>query len=190
MLNKKNKQSGFTLMELVVSMGLFLFILAISMGSLLNVVDKSRKAETMRIAMDNLNLAMEEMARNIRQGYTYHCGTAGSIDAQQECGGGDSFFAFEPFYGSGALNTDQIVYRLNGTQIEKSIERGYHGTWNSITSPSIEVESLMFYYEGVGGAGEDHPLVRIVIHGNAGRSSDYASDFTIQTSVAQRTLSN
>lgn len=177
-------------MELVVSMGLFLFVLSISMGGLLHVVDKSRKAETMRIAMDNLNLAVEEMAKNIRQGYRYHCGASGTIDAIQECASGDTFFAFEPFNGDSASSADQVVYRLNSSRIEKSTESGANGTWNTITSPNISIDSLTFYYTGIGGENQDHPVVVIVISGSAGGASDYASDFTIQTSVAQRSLGN
>jgi hypothetical protein len=146
----------------------------------------------MRISMDNLNLAVEEMARSIRQGYSYHCGDAvgvNAIDERQDCPGGETYFAFEPHYGSTASSLDQVAYRLSGTTIEKTTDAGaVSPTWYPITSPNIEVNRLTFYQRGRGGRGEEAPLLVMVLSGAAGSGTEYASEFTIQTSVTQRAL--
>ncbi|MBU0722958.1 type II secretion system GspH family protein, partial [Patescibacteria group bacterium] len=57
---KQNYLTGFTLVEMIVSLGLFTVILFISMQALLSMVDANHKAQSLRAAMDNLNLSLEE----------------------------------------------------------------------------------------------------------------------------------
>src|SRR3989344_8160265 len=66
------QRRGFTLVELIVSMALFTVVVFITTSAFLTLATLSKKASTTRIAMDNLSVAIESMARNIRTGYTYH----------------------------------------------------------------------------------------------------------------------
>ena len=74
------KVGGFTLIEMMISLGIFAIVLSVSVGALLSMVSSNRKTQSLRSAMDNLNLAMEEMSRNIIQGRKYHCGETSIID--------------------------------------------------------------------------------------------------------------
>ncbi|MCK5591605.1 MAG: type II secretion system protein, partial [Candidatus Pacebacteria bacterium] len=51
------KVGGFTLVEMMVSLGMFTIVLSISVGALLSMVSSNRKTQSLRGAMDNLNLA-------------------------------------------------------------------------------------------------------------------------------------
>ena len=68
MINPKNNKSGFTLVELMVSVSLFVIVMTISMGSILSVFNANRKAKNIRNVMDNINFTLEGMTRTIRFG--------------------------------------------------------------------------------------------------------------------------
>ena len=71
MQNKNNKQTGYTIIETMISVSLFLIIITIGMGALLNANLLHQKSRDMRSIMDNLSFIMEDMSRNLRTGYDY-----------------------------------------------------------------------------------------------------------------------
>jgi len=168
--------AGFTLVELIVSLGLFIVVMMISTGAMLSLSDMSRKVQSMRIATDNLNLALESMLKEIRMGTVYHCDyTELPINITRDCGGENSI-AFLAQDGS------TTVYRINGTVIERSKDGG--GTFSSITAPEINIQYLNFYVSGAEGAGGNQPRVLINLGGTAG--AKVMSEFKIQTTITQR----
>ncbi|MDO8492227.1 MAG: type II secretion system protein, partial [bacterium] len=163
---------GFTLVEMIVAVGLFTVVMFIATGALLSVVSLNKKAQAQQSAISNLNYALENMARSIRTGTTYHCGNTGQIDLSQNCSGGDSFFAYESDSGDGAADAgnsnDQRVFRLANGVIQKSKDSG--STWMDITDPSIVIQNLTFTVTGTGSTGSgdfNQPQVRINIAGFA-----------------------
>lgn len=70
-----HNQAGFTLVELMVSLSLFIIVVLALIGSLYTVNDASRRVQAMRTVMDNLNFAMEHMSRNIRTSEAIVCGS-------------------------------------------------------------------------------------------------------------------
>lgn len=189
--NKKrfNKKLGFTVIEMVVSLGLFSSVLSISVGALLSMINSNRKTQSLRSAMDNLNLATEEMSRSIIQGRTYHCGESGEIwKASSSCNSeGDTFFAFEAHDGSSTIS-DQIVYKLDATngRLQKSINSGTD--FKDVTAPSIKIDNLKFYVYGSDPLNKEVPRVVITIGGTAGTKESTRSSFNIQTTASQRAL--
>jgi len=69
-----NLVRGFTIIEVLVSITIFLIVVTVSMGALMHLVNSDKKARAVKIAMDNLNLALESISRNMRMGSVYHCG--------------------------------------------------------------------------------------------------------------------
>jgi len=180
---------GFTIIELTVALGLFTVVMLISVGALLSIVDANRKVRALGSVMDNLSFAIENMSRSIRVGDTYHCGTSGSIVSPRNCSNGDSFFAFEATDGDPGNSGDQIVFRLNGNQIEKSTDSG--STYLSITAPEIVIDSgtgLQFYVVGTSSGDNRQPRVIMVIRGQAGVKTKEISRFEIQTTISQRSV--
>ena len=187
------KVRGFTLIEMMVSLGIFTVVLSISVGALLAMVSSNRKTQTLRSAMDNLNLAMEEMSRNIIQGRKYHCGASvlpvANIEDALDCTAGKEFFlAMEAHSGNSTIATDQIVYRLATTtttgRLQKSINSGV--SFNDVTAPSIKIEKLEFYVFGNAIGDDEVPRVIITIGGTAGVKEGTQSSFNIQTMATQR----
>ena len=174
---------GFTLVELLTSVALFMVVMTISMGSILGVFDANKKAESLKTAMDNLNFSLESMSREMRFGRTYHCGPNGVTTDAQNCPGGDSYIAFK------TSDEIQTIYKKLGTQIVKSIDGGT--TFIPVTAPEVIIQSLTFYVIGAGllpPADKLQPKILMQVRGTAGTNAKSTTDFTIETLVSQRLL--
>jgi len=171
---------GFTLIEMTVSLGLFAVVVMIGMGAFFAISDSNSKVQSMRLALDNLNLALESMSRDIRTGTAYHCDYAAlPITARNDCPTGASSFSFL------SQDGDQVVYQLNGSTIERSTTGG--AIFTPLTAPDINVDYLTFYVLGseyVAPYEFEQPVVVITVGGTAG--TKIPSRFNIQTTVVQR----
>ena len=177
---------GFTLIEIMVSLAIFAIVMTIAAGSLLTIVNANRKSQSLQSVMNNLAFALENMVRNMRTGTSYHCGSLGNLGTPQNCSGGDDFLALEAVGGSSGVVSDQIVYRLNGSRVEKSGDGG--ANFLPITAPEIEVTNLVFYVEGADSGDGEQPKIIMTIAGNAGNRPETNTSFSLQTSISQRIL--
>ena len=184
--NKVTNNTGFTLIEIMVSVGIFAIVMTISAGSLFSILDANAKSQAQKSVINNLNLALESMSRSMRVGTAYHCGDSGALNDVVDCSSGDSFFAFEASGGDDGTSSDQVIFRLSGTSIEKSIDGG--GSFTAITSPQVVVENLTFYVTGSSSSDNSQPKVLITVRGEAGTKERTKTDFDIQTTVSQRQL--
>ena len=173
----KTDQKGFTIIELMVSLTIFIIIMMISMGSILGIFAANRKSRSQRAVMNNLNLALESMSKEMRYGENYHCG-GGSITLPQNCAEGDTLLSFF------SSENKQITYRLNNNAIEKEVD---NAGFLPITAPEVVIENLTFYALGAG-ADTSQPKVLIRIKGYAGVANKGKSDFILETLVSQRVL--
>ena len=168
---------GFTLIELMVAVSIFIVVMTISMGSIINVFDANRKSRSLKTVLNNLNLAVESMSKEMRFGRNYHC-SSGTVTIPQNCPSGDTLMSF--LLSSGV----QITYRLNSQTIEKQIGGG---VYIAVTAPEIVIDDLVFYTIGAGASDSLQPKVLIKIKSHAG-AAESQSDFTLQTLISQRTL--
>ena len=178
----KNKTSGFTLVELIVSLGLFTIVVMIAMGAMLSLSDTNRKVKTMRIAMDNLNMALDSMSREIRMGSVYTCNPSLPVtlsygDVGADCVNGASSLAFF------SQDGDTMVYRLNGTTIQRSKNGGSSGSFSDMTAADITIDELVFYVRGAG-SGVEQPRVIISLSGTV--NDKVSSSFRLQTTATQK----
>jgi type II secretory pathway pseudopilin PulG len=199
--HKKNLNGGFTLIELIVSVGLFTAAFVAISGSFLSIVDAYRKVTSERTNMDNLSTAVESMVRGMNTGTTYHCGAGGDIGTPQDCGAGDTYLAFEKADGDPGTNADQIVYKFvacpNADPYCGRLERSDNGGANffPVTDvPSVSnISYLKFYVIGntpldlSDPAGDVvQPKVVIIMKGTAGLGIRRSSSFSLQTTITQR----
>jgi prepilin-type N-terminal cleavage/methylation domain-containing protein len=68
-----NKNKGFTLIEIIVSLAVFTMVAVIAVGAFLKITDANKKSQTLKTAINNINFAMESMTREMRVGSGYHC---------------------------------------------------------------------------------------------------------------------
>jgi prepilin-type N-terminal cleavage/methylation domain-containing protein len=70
---KKTSQKGFTLIEMVVAIMIFVMVAMVALGALIKIVDANRKSISMKNSITNLNFALESMTRELRVGSDYNC---------------------------------------------------------------------------------------------------------------------
>ncbi len=118
-------------------------------------------------------------------GSKYHCGTNGTLSSPQNCFNGDNFFAFEPNGGDTGTIDDQVIYRLNNSQIEKSIDGG--ASYLGITAPEIVIDTFNFYADGAVSGDGKQPRILLILSGHAGAGKTQVL-FNLQTAISQRLL--
>jgi len=67
-ISQVKKIKGFTLVELVVALGIFATVITVAASILLHSLRSLRHVAHQAGAMDNISLAMEQMAREVRMG--------------------------------------------------------------------------------------------------------------------------
>lgn len=201
--NHTKPVKGFTLIELMVSVAIFAVVAVVSISSLSAINYANKKAQTMRAIIDNLNFAMENMARSLRVGTTYHCDYQkdGSgyprIYEPLDCPSPSGSIAFESYDGDPGNANDQIVYGLdpNTGQIMKSKDSGttFLPLTPHIDSPlggfqPLTINYLHFYVAGSTENDGIQPRVVIVVGGTAYYDNKTSTDFQLETSVTQRRI--
>ena len=74
----KKSQSGFTLIEMIVSLAVFSVVVTISVGALLILIASNRQLQEEQSVLSNLAFAMDSMTRDIRTGSQYYCHSEGA----------------------------------------------------------------------------------------------------------------
>lgn len=202
-MREKKAQAGFTLVELMVALTLFVIVVLAAVSSLYTVNNASRKVIAMRAVLDNLNFAVESMSRTIRTGDTFICGGSGNrpVQAAWNCtfdqGGDHEIMVHSTIYKDPSSGDDlDIDYKLDydpdtgkGRIIKMTSPTGLD-SWTtpvSITSPEIDVQNFGVYVDGSGDGDSKQPMVMLVVQGVASAGEQNVAPFSIQTLISQRT---
>ncbi|MEK7228162.1 MAG: prepilin-type N-terminal cleavage/methylation domain-containing protein [Patescibacteria group bacterium] len=198
-LYKKNqptcvdRQAGFTIVELMVSLMIFIVVVLAAIGSLYTVNSASKKVQAMRSVLDNLNFAIESISRTVRTSNSVVC--AGSLNSS-----GDPNCPFASQIQNSMLLVDSTVgvnelveYRLgaysngNGTIQKRVQESGVWTNWVSLTAQEINIQNLSFYVDGASPFGIDakQASVQVFIKGVA-TANGATSPFAVQTYISER----
>lgn len=174
-------------MEMLIAISLFVVVTTISIGAILSIFDANRKAQSSKTVVDNLNLAIENMARIVRFGNNYHCANLNPpLSNPRDCNAGgttDTLLAVN-------FGGKTIIFRWNGT-VNDPIQRSDDGgiTYTNITAPEAKIEYLRFYVLGSSpNPNSAQPYVVVVIKGHVGVKATTQTVFSIETLMSQRTL--
>lgn len=178
-----SRAKGFTLLELIVSVGIFSVIILIVMSAYLRLVYLDRQARAMSDLMTNLSFVVESMSREIRTGQDYKCNTTGTNCAVTP----GTTFRFTDSRATPRTITYSLATDAEGKgQVRVTI----NGVTSTLTDPRVDVNKLDFYVQGVGTAGPDYrqPQVTFVLQGTVSPDGGEPVDFSIQSSGTQRYL--
>ena len=206
-LKKKNKKGGYTIIETMIAIAVFLILIMTGMTTLVNSFSVHRKSQSMRSEMDNLSFILEDMSRNLRTGTQYYClnnydgdsfmtsninqRKSSPVDVngvRQLCWG----VAFEAA-GGGSSSLDQWVYYIDGNgAIQKAVMGPYTdmSNFNQLTPTEVKLNaSSGFYVFGAEAAPGDkqQPLIDMILAGSV-TSGGVASPFSLETAVSSRVI--
>lgn len=190
-MRTRNPQRGYTLLELIVSLGIFSVVILVVMGAYLTLISLDRQARANSQLATSLSFAMESMARSLRTGSEFVCnGNTGSPN----CTGGGASISF-CLDGRSCRDGDSdeqylttYFLRSNGTIGQCSGRLCTDSSSEPLTDSRIQIESLRFYVRGVGSGDGVQPQVTFVLAGAMTTDQGETTDFTIQTGATQRLL--
>ncbi len=167
---------GFTLLEMIVALGVFSVAILLSVSSFLSLQNAEKKIQSAVNIQNNLRFAMEVMAKEIRTGESYHCG-ADSGTEPLDCLSGSSSLTFKNALGQ------TIIYRKIDSSIQKSSDGGT--VFQPLTSPDIKVDEFKFFV--IGAPSNENLQPRVLINLKAsGQVGVNLNEVSLQTSVSQR----
>ncbi|MEK7126176.1 MAG: type II secretion system protein [Patescibacteria group bacterium] len=166
----KNKR-GYTLIELVVAVGLFALIMTLASGAYFMVINLNRQVQGVTTGINNLSFALETMVRDIRTGTAYS-------------GGGNSF-SFTPSDGGAAITYARGIQQGAGGQTGDIIITKNNVT-TALTDPSVDVTSLVFYVYGATPGDSEQPRVTIVVSGSVTHGAGKTESFSVETGATMR----
>ncbi len=155
---------GFTLIELMVSIGLFSIIVLLTASAYFMMLSINRQTQGIATGINNLSFALETMTRDIRTGTVYSSSNGSS-------------FTFTPA-GGGAT----VTYSLSGSAIQRTISN----VTSILTDPSVNITSLAFYLSGATPGDSQQPHVTIIISGTVSYGPGKTQPFTVETGATMR----
>jgi four helix bundle protein len=157
-----NSVFGFTIVELLVAIGLFSVVVSISVGGFINSLRAQRQIAALISADSNVSIAMEQMAREIRTGSGFSL-TTGRLNFINSSG-------------------EETGYYLNGDVIEREVgDDSGNTTVQAVTGGKASVQYLNFVF-----AGRSPPLITISIGVSAAERGVSGGIVRLQTSVSSR----
>jgi len=161
---------GFTIIELLVAMTLFLVLMGIAVGSFVKTMRTQRAIVALMAVNDNASLTLEQIAREMRTGYHFSKISATEIQF---------------------VNAYNVVvsYRLNNGAIERGTTNPFLlTTYQKITADNVKVTNLDFELSGEVSGDKLQP--RITIAMSVTSPNDFLGGIStnIQTTVSSRIL--
>ncbi|MES2623265.1 MAG: prepilin-type N-terminal cleavage/methylation domain-containing protein [Patescibacteria group bacterium] len=205
----KNTQKGFTLIEVLVSLGIFTIVVVAACGVILSIISSNKKNQAISSVVNNLNYAIESMIRDISTGYSYQC----DIDIDSEYAVISNYKNLPPTcVGTTPQNnitlvstitkTEQLVrYELVGTGADAFIQKTVYSddagnmaleSYPLTDKKNVSIDKLAFTIQTppsltkAGGGTAGQPSVFLIVKGTAKVNQINISDFFIQTFISQR----
>lgn len=183
------KQKSFTLVEILVAVGIFSIVIGIAVGIFISAIRVQRKALAEQELLDQTSYVMEYMSRAIRMakkddiGGTINCCGSDKVNFEYFSGGGKRGIRFR--------NYDDICQEFY-LQGNKLVEHKYdnsddYGT-NDLTSPALKVNDFNIGPNSSWDQDDDEqPRVTMFLNiQRRGEKPEEQPEIQIQTTVSQR----
>lgn len=201
---------GFTLVELLVVLGLFSSIATLSLGTLFNAQTINGRLQETQAILDNINLSSQTIVRDIRFGSEFYCGVympAPLPLVRRDCAYGADGSAGGHvliFKSPDAINDkDRVSYYVkNGILYKDDYPFGGATTTQQMTSDDVNIISLIYYVEGAytSDGSSDYgnlsdlkqPLITLLISGvtKPANAAIIPTPFNLETVISVRDIDN
>jgi len=217
MLKINKTKKGFTLVEMLVAIAVFMIVMTAAVGSLISIIDANRKAQSIKNVVNNINFAIESISKDMRVGTKFFCydGSSYTLDGNCPLDGGTGVKYTSGRDRDTAGGNDVVHYRFfqnpiiaDAGNIQRCIEisgnncsnppvPGNANGWESLTAPTsnVNITNMRFYVLGKGTNGIGYPVaskkqprVLMTLEGTAGSKESIKTTFNMQTTVSQRAL--
>lgn len=157
---------GFTTMELLVAMSLFVILISIVSGVFVSSLRTQRATVALIAANSNASLALEQMSREMRTGRDF------SQSGQE--------ITFTNAKG------ELVTYRWDSDSA--AIERGINDNFKKITADNVQIRNLVFRI--FTGSPEDAypPRITIILQGGAANIPFSENTVNLETTISARTI--
>ena len=216
---KKNNPTnrGFTLIEIIVSLAVFIVVAVIAVGAFLKILDANKQSQSLETAMTNANFAIDSMVRDLRVGEDYYCYNSASGNYPPSSGPVKSTCPNSPFisapggavYPTIAFYSSQSpsgwtcatppihAYRYNpSTKVIEKAEQSLsacQGNDNDVgdsASPFVPLTASNFDIQSFGISVDvtAQPKVFLYMQASAGSNAQNQTVFTLQTTASERIM--
>ena len=182
MTKSPNTSRGYSLLEMIVSVGIFSVIMVIATGAYLTLINLDRQARATNDVVSNLSFAVDSMSRAVRTGKDYKCNNVPNTTCVNVNSPGTSL---------GFTDSDgrTIVYSLVNSQIVALVTPPTGSAFSSkLTDPRITIQALHFFVRGVGTGDGIQPQVLFTIAGVLTTDHGKTVTFSIEGGATQRVL--
>ncbi len=181
-MTKKNNNSGFTLLEMVVAIGLFSIIVTAAIGITISVANAQIKAGNIQDILDNIRFSLELITKELRTGNTYVassiCSPGAEISFINSNGQPRIYYLYGP---------TKIIMRATETILVADCD-GSTAKSSPFTSEEVIVENLSFQVRGAtSGPDDGQPWILINLRvKSTSPKYELDSSMNLQTVVTQR----
>ena len=192
---------GFTLLEMIVALGIFSIVAVIAVGSLVKISSLNRASQSMQAALNNSNYILESISREMRFAKEYHCIDGNSYNGSDSLGyrecndSGDKGILFKMpkmdptktcflIYGYWFVTENQKlkVKKSQQTSCGENLSAG--SATDMVDIGNVTLNSINFKVSKP--AGGEYAFATVELIGYSGSKDNEKSDFDIRTSVSQR----
>ncbi|MEK7610004.1 MAG: type II secretion system protein [Patescibacteria group bacterium] len=201
-------KKGFSLVEMIVSMGIFSIVAVVALGAMAKIISANRKAQALQSSITNLNFALDSMSREMGTGINFNCSLGSPLPlydpdneiTKSSCpsgysSGDNSYIAFNnvsKVSTKGGKPCNLIyVYKFSGSSGVYKIEKAKQSDCNDnnpafwdIVDPNVTIKD--YYISVVDVGSNSYPLITIRVSGYAGVREKERSYFDVQTAVSPR----
>jgi len=186
-MREKFSKKSFTIIELVMAIGVFTFVVLSALGIYTTTIQKHYDAQKIQLVVEELRYPMEVMAKDIKEGILMY-GDSDELYIASKRMGEDNF--------KKCLEKDKsrcLVYKIENSQLKAKFPG--ETNFSPLTSSKIEIIDPSKFYIDAASVGssnfdKDNPKVTILITARAKNDSKEISKITLQTTVTQNEPQN
>ena len=183
--NRDSSKAGFTIVELLVAIGVFTIATGIIVGVFIEALKTQRRVNDLMSVQNNASIVLEQMSREVRGGFEFAFSNDGSSSCNESAGffnqltfmrarnGGEVSVSYR------ADETSHTIYRSEGT-----------GVPVPVVAENVSVRRLCFRETPIGRGAESSDPWRITLVMTIGPSDPGIAEnvLNLQTTVAARLL--